>query len=353
MSFICVCLVVELHLCNLPEIAGSGAWIFRVLANAVASAAVPSFFCISGFWLAQSLITTNRGGDWWLEQVAKRAKTLLVPLLLGSFAYSAFLAVILTLGDLAYSRCETGVWACFFEYARVHILCMDAYGVNPFQQPALHPAWYLRTLFLYVAASPLFIIPLRRYGLKALAAIFAAAIALDCALPPYEYGTPLNQFWIYLISPQGIAFFASGIYLAFHGTRPCGSLRFACIAAAVAIPVARLFCALHGIHIPSVFAVPMLAAVAAGVWFATPSAKWPKWMTSATFGIYLLHLFWPSTMNSDAWLALMQRLVSGPARESLAIYLLNWAGAVAFALCATLLLRRFAPRTAALLFGGR
>ena len=79
MCFICACCVVSIHAGQFtPSPVGSVVWWFRVIfAQCFARVAVPWFFFVSGWLLARHM---NSSG-WYLIEVKKRIKSLILPML--------------------------------------------------------------------------------------------------------------------------------------------------------------------------------------------------------------------------------------------------------------------------------
>ena len=88
-----------------------------------------------------------------------------------------------------------------------------------------------------------------------------------------------------------------------------------------------------------------------GVWWLCPAPKMPSWLANASFPVYVFHMFAMSIIGfvckvtKTTWL-------TGPDCTTMGYVLF---GVLSFALCIAFAagLRRFAPRIAKVMFGGR
>lgn len=106
---------------------------------------------------------------------------------------------------------------------------------------------------------------------------------------------------------------------------------------ALSFPLAKLWLAL-GVNMS---ATPMLVA---GTWLVVPAKPWPKWLTSLSFPIYVMHFFVIFALDGFR---------APRVNKSIGFMLAEFAAAVAVPSVIALLLRRIFPRAAAFAFGGR
>ena len=86
-----------------------------------------------------------------------------------------------------------------------------------------------------------------------------------------------------------------------------------------------------------------------GVWLLIPERKWPSWLTGTAFPIFLLHSF--IFVFIDRFTHTFAGL--GALEGSLPGFLLKGLLGIIGAIGVTLILRRYLPRCASILFGGR
>jgi len=145
LSFACILLVVGIHI-GMPE------W-----SRALYQAAVPIYFCISGYLLAGHVYEPQ----WWKRECLKRIRTLLVPYCMWCALYFVFQAILS--GNYGVAK-ATIVW--------IFGLRLDGY-------PMLFPLWFVRALMIYVVLSPCFVWMARRFWLYGVVVI----CLLDCLVP--------------------------------------------------------------------------------------------------------------------------------------------------------------------------
>ena len=88
-------------------------------------------------------------------------------------------------------------------------------------------------------------------------------------------------------------------------------------------------------------AIPLLVA---GTWLVVPAKPWPKWLTSLSFPIYVMHFFVIFALDGFR---------APRVNKSIGFMFAEFAAAVAVPSVIVLLLRRIFPRAAAFAFGGR
>lgn len=137
-AFLVVCIHIPNSSANVSAQALSWYW-----ARGVGKIAVPAFFAIAGFLLAGKF---DEAG-WWLREVRKRVKSLLIPLWFWSAAYY----VIFSVGPQLTSSVVLGKWnlsnPSLETVARITAL-------HPFSQPYLGVLWFVRVLFMLIMLAP-------------------------------------------------------------------------------------------------------------------------------------------------------------------------------------------------------
>lgn len=162
-------------------------------------------FVISGFFLANSLTqqptTKLPSFHWYLQSVAKRIRTLLVPYFAWNVVYYFFK---LATGKLGFD------WNLFFR----QITGWDFGGYSP----ACGQFWYIRCLFMFVIVSPLFMIAMwrKKIGIVILVAVVGLWL---CGIPPIVRGIQPFEW-------QYVAYFCAGVWIALHGAALSFSTRW-------------------------------------------------------------------------------------------------------------------------------
>jgi len=120
--------------------------LYSFWSHGVGKIAVPFFFASAGYFLAKHI------GDpgWHKAAVAKRFKSLIVPLVIWDMIYYCTFSITFPL--MSKFSGGGGVVSMPDLGAILRILAID-----PFHQPSLGVLWFMRVLFLLVLASPILI----------------------------------------------------------------------------------------------------------------------------------------------------------------------------------------------------
>lgn len=284
---------------------------------------------------------------WWGREIGKRVRTLLVPFVLWSLLFVAWsipFVVVSTLTGVSGSQQLPSGW---HEWAVV-------FGLDPFSHPRLNPLWFIRALILLVLVSPVLKAIISRGRGWAMSFLVLAWLCTGF-VPSWDVASgPWERFFKVTFSTGGLFYFSLGIFLRYWGVR-----RKACWASR-RLAVVALLVALVGFWLTGVlllrdigwFPYPRWAALPLAlwaVWTLVPATVWPKWLTSASFPIYLMHMFVlvfltaASKVSEPIWVV----------RNSIPGYLLFAAVTVACCLAVTYCLRRYLPTLARWLFGNR
>lgn len=268
--------------------------------------AVYLFFTVSGFFLAKHVEESG----WWKSAVVTRVRSLLVPYLIWCSVYALL--------QFALGERDVGI---------VRIL-----GLNPAAMPYFYPFWFVRNLFILVLISPALVITIKNRGgglvLFSLAALSLGA-SLDAHLIPA--GVLINS----------VFYFCVGLALRLKSIR----LKLPRWGSIVLIATGLILFALQAWNRTALDSFVLrylpLAGVGAwslmvGLWGVMPNKAIPKVFEGVTFQIYALHVF------------LLMAIAPWVESASLTV-VFTFAGCVAIAH----VLKRFAPRVAGGIFGGR
>ncbi|MGN0885957.1 MAG: acyltransferase family protein [Candidatus Spyradenecus sp.] len=363
MSFCCACLVVFIHIYPCFEPGGWQWWIHQFIVNGITRVAVPYFFLASGFFLAGHV------GEqaWWRREVGKRVFSVLVPCYLTILFWA-----VLKIGLAFVSPPTAGL--PFLELLAQTINWKSTTGLYPFAFPELYSLWFLRTLFVFVLASPLIVRPLitsRKGGLYFLAALFL----LHLLLLPYthivRYIAPILLRWSlfaafpfervagygsyifsYGFSMSGLFYFSLGIFLRHHTPAHPLTPRQTCLCGAIGVSllVLSFFGKLYALKPCVYFSILALPFLLAALWRVMSSrALLPPWFLASSLPIYLLHLIFLNLLSraeAVGWHIL-------PANHSLLGYATRGGLAIALSVGTARAVKGLCPRFANLWFGGR
>lgn len=164
MSFVCAVLVVFMHVGS-PIPVGSFPWFFiEPFHEILGDMAVPFFFMASGFFLAGHMEEPG----WYLREMKKRFRTLLIPYVLWSLLFAVYLMPIAILANLHAHR----AWCWNLGFPG----WIKTFGLDFLQNPLLSPFWFLRWLICLCLASPLLHGFVKKTGKWGLAAAYAFAV---------------------------------------------------------------------------------------------------------------------------------------------------------------------------------
>lgn len=309
---------------------------WRLLHDSVATAAVPTFFAISGFLYFSGV--PFFGWKVWRKKTAARLFRLGVPLLSWAFL------TLLFYGILHFCGGKNATAAALFESAHTGWWWVNAFlGLTAVMGPHLCPAgWFVRDLFFAGLLSPLWGFLLKRKStmIPTLGVLFVLYLTVFAPLP--------------FLGSRAMFFFCLGASYAIHRRD------FAADAERMAVPCAVLwmigFVVLQIWQIPYLSRVmPMLVmpvlvgGVSRGIrhgWFRPI-----PWLAASAFFVYFCHVsLW---LKVPLHFAITRVFVPYSDWACLGFIIMNWVAETALCVSLFLLLRRFAPVTLVFLAGIR
>ncbi|MCR5413277.1 MAG: acyltransferase [Kiritimatiellae bacterium] len=339
MGLLCAFLVVFIH--TPADESCRGAWLIRgYFSHGLAKIAVPYFFTAAGFLLAGRF---DQPG-WYSSALRKRAMSLLVPLVFWCAVHYFFRNVFLpVLGNLLYGRSVfSGMFPAGFRSEDLRLV----FALEPYRQPYLAVLWFLRTLFVLVAASPL----LRRLAKPWF--IIPVWLANGWIFP--DYGVECTEFTFMFqegfLSLFGTAYFCLGMYLRSRSAAFGVKKAYALIALAMGAFILSVRGGDPYVDVASRtltwLSIPFLLC---GVWSLMPSKPLPRALTSLAFPVYILHTGVIEILGLVGERAGMLSVFTGTTAGYCAfgVVIASLAALVAFGL------RRFLPNAARVVFGGR
>lgn len=332
MGFLCALLVVTIHL-RWPEYEPLplGWFLYQSIAQGIARIAVPFFFIVSGFFLAQHF---DEHG-WWKRENQKRIKSLLIPFVVWSIISLITAVLIGIISDvLAHRPFGTNIF-CFNADKRLRILGLDLTG-----SPLHFPLWYVRCLILFVLTGGVFKWMVSRFGYLWLVAAFGFLL-LASHIPNENW----REFFRIGYSAAGIFYFSVGIFIQLQRLKKLSNKwAIGCAAIGLLLLTAKLLCAYHGLRIGNELGKISLPFLIYAVWHCVSESKWPNWLTGCSFSIFLMHI-----VVFDVARVILKHL---PIHGVVLFWSLYTFGTIV-PILTTMGLRRFAPKLASIAFGGR
>lgn len=322
MSLLCAGLVMTMHV--IPP-----RWVTGWLNEGVCTMAVPYFFLVSGFFLV-------RGSGSWLEKVVRRVRTLLVPLFFWCAVGAIYLAALAFVANLHAGR----PWGAHIRLNEVGYW-FSALGLDPFAEPVHSPLWYVRALFVLILLSPLLRMLTRRFGWWCVGVAWVLSFAYGMRWIVSE--GRWHMFFLRTIPLIGGTYFLSGMLIAERGfPQKAAALRLGVLPVGLIVLAIMAYRRLTGLPVMQAWSVVMIPCLMGSVWALMPSRRIAA--ASLSFPLYIVHwffcvLFWWYAPGGLGWGAAWW-----PVRLTVV-----FAGSIV----TVWMLRRFAPRFVAVVFGGR
>lgn len=339
MSFVCACLIVLIHCTPAPDKSTWQWWVANLLgANGLCRIAVPWFFVASAFFLAGRFGETS----WYSNAVKKRVRTLLVPFVIWAM-------IGLLFHWLMWYGIQKAGYVCGVQNPMANGILPGLVGALGFDPSRMNigPIWYLRMLFALVLVSPL---------------ICWATLRFRCAVPVvlllgygvYDSVVHFTDFWEYVISLRGIAYFSVGVAVRFGMfcgilgvARRMQSLTFMLAAVSLLVNmIARYYGATLLENLSDFLMVPLLMGL---VWRSFTSVRLPVWCTTNAFALYVMHGTFLFISIAVIVAFRLRPMMDG----SVALAFMRWVFAIGTSLILAQAIKKLCPGTARILFGGR
>lgn len=207
MGFVGALLIVALHTIPFPNNETEKIIIdFLFHKSGFLSASVPMFFGISGYLLVGHIDQPC----WWHESIVKRIRTILIPFLTWTILFVTVkcffqtLAYVLNIPSVTPNPSPNGVgW-----------LAVELLGLDVFHQTGI--VWYLRTLFLYVIVSPMFVFLAKKSSWLSVVAMVIMLFISRYSSNGVTHIALLDGFLAYTLYMEGLLAFYIGIFLRIH-----------------------------------------------------------------------------------------------------------------------------------------
>lgn len=332
-------LIVAMHgfsMATVPALGSSMWWFYKLFRETIVEIAVPYFFCVSAFLLAGHCAESG----WYGREVRKRVRTIMVPFFL-------WILIAIPVKQLGFVLMNLLTGRSALQGVEFHIIDLIATFGFTLDPPDPTILWFLRSLFFFVVSSPLIVVAIMKLDFVVPSALLLINL-MYCPSPP------LQKLWGFFFSLSGLFWFTMGIWMRLSPKITWCSLcgkkvvmsSWGTLSVMMILKVSFLQ---MGKSVPTMFDKMMILIALLAFWSVIPSIKLPRWLTSASFPVYLLHpfLFYFIYGLMSIWNC--QRLVV----ENFGCYLLVISFVFFMGVLIAYGIRRFLPGFSTVLFGGR
>lgn len=324
MGLVAAIMVVCLHMGSTDCMDSSGWWFF-VIVKQICKMAVPWFFFASGFFI----VGHYGESGWYVKSLRSRVKSLLVPYVVWSVLFSIYFTAI-------YAR-NSGLQNVIVNHWVSYL------GLNPIIAPFYSTMWYIRALMVFALLSPMFVVLVRKFGWWIVGFLWLADFVFRL-----NYGMPGSGFFWFVFSLEGAAYFACGIGIRLRLIslpRLINTIWFRVIVIGSLLSFLTVFTMAYRRGHPLFCYEGALIPCAMGLvwWLVSYSCPKPSKFDRLSFPLYLIFGFCGNIISaivlkdSSSALQLLLRVVS--------VTVCSMAIAIG--------LKRYTPRLANLIFGGR
>lgn len=336
---LCIIAVVLNH-CWAPQVSPDSVawWLSRIFANGYFI--LPFFFTVSAFFLAGHLDDPT----WYTKALKKRAVSLLLPFVIWCAIF--FIGKLIVECGYHGKPLQDYLMSLWNWPNNPVLFRLSILGLSPFSHPWMGPLWFLRTLFVLVAISPLIAWAVRKnWRLTLLVTLVIYLLPL-----PEKQGT-WGYFFFTTCGFRHLFAFAFGIAWRMgkftFAWKPSLAVLIALVALALRLSSTLVssfkLCPPEYQNLLVTFERACHMLVAYGLMHGITARKWPTMLTQAAFPVYLCHFLILDVFSSVCY------YYATSTRE----WLIRAAVGVFGSSTLAILMRRLFPRGASFIFGGR
>lgn len=345
MSVFCSFLIVLKHSLMASELPLMSSVInYSLINRGLTQIAVPFFFFAAGYFL----VGRSETKGWYKEAVGKRLKTLMVPFFAWNIIGLVFWGTLDACARLSGLPIHSGCPG--FEVLTDLRATLTSLGFNPLDNPTMPQLWFVRTLFLFVLASPavLFLVRCGRIAIFVTSALVGAAMVVHYAC---EDTTTWGYVWMRDLPPLNLAFFIGGVWARVKGDlEKIRAMRAVFLIIGCVALILRAFCFVEGFAgCAAIFEVVMICALALGLLTIMPSQELPSYLRSVSFPVYLIHWMVLMVLAGVRSALHMRDLIM----HSVLLTILTAVMAIVISVVIAKAIYRFLPKVANIVFGGR